>query len=313
MEFLTTLFTEDQIYYMEQWVDNWSFVLAFAVFIVELLRYAFMSKVTWNLLGDSITNFITLAATITINSVMAALFYVTVFYVVYEHFSITQLPITGYTIIGCIILADLAYYWEHRFLHVNGFGWATHTVHHSSPHFNISVAYRHGPLDGFFPLFFHLPLAVLGFNPLLIFFSEIFVQVYQTLLHTEAVKKFPRPIEAIMNTPSHHRVHHATNRQYLDKNYAGIFIIWDRMFGTFAEEKEEVRYGVFPRINSVNPLKVYFHGYAKLFSRMWHADSWSHRLKLLWKSPTWAWEQEQKQKKAAEKQAVNTLAAEGAA
>ena len=190
-------------------------------------------------------------------------------------------------------MADLAYYWEHRFLHKNGFAWATHTVHHSSPHFNISVAYRHGPLDWLFPLFFHLPLAVIGFNPFIIFLSEVIVQVYQTLLHTETVKKLPRPIEAVFNTPSHHRVHHATNKQYLDKNYAGIFIIWDRMFGTFAKEEEKVRYGVFPRLNSVNPVKVFFSGYAKLASQLWQAPNWSYRWKLLVKPPIWAWQQEQ--------------------
>lgn len=298
MDFLSSVFTEEQVYGFELWIDDWFFVLAMIVFAVELVRYAVLSKISWNMLGDSITNFITLVATISINSLMAAVFYVAVFYGVYEHYSIIQLPISGWTIAGCIVLADLAYYWEHRFLHRNGLGWATHTVHHSSPYFNISVAYRHGPLDGFFPLFFHLPLAVLGFNPLIIFFSEIFVQVYQTLLHTEAVKKLPRPIEAVMNTPSHHRVHHATNRQYLDKNYAGIFIIWDRMFGTFAEEKETVRYGVFPRINSVNPFKVYFHGFIKLFRQIGQADSWGYRLQLLYRSPGWAWQQEQDRKQA---------------
>ncbi|MEC8427276.1 MAG: sterol desaturase family protein, partial [Pseudomonadota bacterium] len=265
MEYLTALWTEDQVFNLHEFIDNWFLVLAFLVFVVEMLRYAFMSKISWNLLGDTVCNFVTLGAMVVISAILAALFYVTVFYVVYEHFSIVQLPITGWTILGCILLADIAYYWEHRFLHRNGFSWATHVVHHSSPHYNISVAYRHGPLDALMPLFFHLPLAFLGFNPLIIFFSEMFVQVYQTLLHTESVKKLPRPIEFIMNTPSHHRVHHATNRPYIDKNYAGIFIIWDRMFGTFAEEKEPVRYGVFPRINSVNPLKVFFSGYVKLF------------------------------------------------
>ncbi len=300
MEFFNRVFTEDQVYGFDLWINDWFFVFAMAVFVVELLRYALLSKITWTMLGDSITNFITLAATSGINALMAAFFYVTVFYIVYEQFSIIQLPISGWTIAACIILADLAYYWEHRFLHRNGFAWATHTVHHSSPEFNISVAYRHGPLDGFFPLFFHLPLAVIGFNPLVIFLSEVLVQLYQTLLHTEAVKKLPRPIEAVMNTPSHHRVHHATNRQYLDKNYAGIFIIWDRMFGTFAEEKEAVRYGVFPRINSVNPLKVYFHGFTKLFRQIAQSDSWGHRLQLLYRSPGWAWQKEQEKKNASE-------------
>jgi sterol desaturase/sphingolipid hydroxylase (fatty acid hydroxylase superfamily) len=302
MEYLTVLFTPDEIYSIEAWITDWFFVLAFSLFILECLRYATRKEFTKNLLGDSITNYITLALFILIGIFVGAA-YVGVFLYTYENFSITELPLNGWTILCCIVLADLAYYWEHRFLHMNGFAWASHTVHHSSPHFNISVAYRFGPLDWFFPLLFHLPLAILGFNPFIIFLAEMIVQVFQTLLHTEAVKKLPRPIEALFNTPSHHRVHHATNKQYLDKNYAGIFIIWDRMFSTFAEEKEPVSYGVHPQLNSVNPIKVFFSGYVKLTSRLWQAPSWSYRWNLLIKSPTWAWQQEQNLKNGRYKEA----------
>lgn len=297
MDYLFELFTIDDLWAMETWIDDWFFVLAIALFLFECLRYAFKKQFSKNLLGDSVANFATLAMFVGIIALVGAI-YAGVFLYTYEHFKITELAINGWTIICCIILADLAYYWEHRFLHMNGFGWATHTVHHSSPHFNISVAYRHGPMDWFFPLFFHLPLVILGFHPFVIFLAEIIVQVYQTLLHTETVKKLPRPIEAIFNTPSHHRVHHATNKQYLDKNYAGIFIIWDKMFGTFAKEQEKVTYGVYPRVNSVNPIKVFFSGYVTLCKRLWHAPSWSYRVGLLVRSPLWAWQQEQKKKRA---------------
>lgn len=295
MELLTLPLSTDDIWWIETFIDDWFLVIALALFVVELIRYAVKKEFTRNLLGDSVANFVTLATFILLIALVAAS-YAGVFFYVYENFRIVELPLTPWTILCCIVLADLAYYWEHRFLHKNGFAWATHTVHHSSPHFNISVAYRHGPLDWLFPLFFHLPLAVLGFNPFIIFLSEVIVQVYQTLLHTETVKKLPRPIEAVFNTPSHHRVHHATNKQYLDKNYAGIFIIWDRMFGTFAKEEEKVRYGVFPRLNSVNPVKVFFSGYAKLASQLWQAPNWSYRWKLLIKPPIWAWQQEQLKK-----------------
>ncbi|GAA5443232.1 hypothetical protein Misp06_01408 [Microbulbifer sp. NBRC 101763] len=293
MNFLTAMFTHEQIEHLEVWVNDGFFLLAMVVFVFELLRYALKRKLTLNMLGDSASNFITLAAFIAITSLIAALFYVAAFFFVFENFSIVQLPITGWTIMACLILADLAYYWEHRFAHRVNLAWASHTVHHSSPYFNISVAYRFGPLDGLLPFFFYLPLAMLGFNPLLIFFSEMIVQVYQTLLHTEAVKKLPRPIEWILNTPSHHRVHHAANREYLDKNYAGILIIWDRIFGTFAEEKSTVRYGVFPRINSINPFTIFCHGYAKLFRQLWQANGWKARWHLLIKSPEWIWKHHQ--------------------
>lgn len=295
MEFFTLPLSADDVWWLEVFIDEWFFVIALSLFIIEMLRYAFKKQFTKNLLGDSIANFVTLGLFMLMVA-LVALTYVGVFFYVYDNFRITDLPLTPWTILCCIVLADLAYYWEHRFLHKNGFAWATHTVHHSSPHFNISVAYRHGPMDWFFPLFFYLPLALMGFHPFIIFLAEVIVQVFQTLLHTETVKKLPRPIEAIFNTPSHHRVHHATNKQYLDKNYAGIFIIWDRLFGTFAREEAEVKYGVFPRINSVNPFTVFFSGYTKLFRQLIQAPSWEYRFKLLIKPPIWAWQQEQKSK-----------------
>lgn len=296
MDFMSQVFTEATIIFTESWVDDNFMLIAGAIFLIELVRYGFKKKLSWNMSGDSVTNLVTLAFLI-LTLIFVGLAYVGVFVYAYENFSLTQLPNTGWTILGCLILADLAYYWEHRFLHSNGFAWGTHSVHHSSPYFNISVAYRFGPLDWFFPFFFHLPLILLGFNPFVVLMCETMVQLYQTLLHTEMVKKLPRPIEAIFNTPSHHRVHHATNKPYLDKNYAGIFIIWDRLFGTFAREEETVRYGVFPRINSVNPVKVYLHGYAKLVQQLWKGPNWRYRFNLLVKPPIWAWQYEQEQKR----------------
>ena len=297
MEFLTQTFTTDEIWWIETWLDDWFLVIALGLFILELIRYAINKEFTRNLLGDSVANYLTLIL-FSVIVAFIALTYAGVFIYVYDNFRIAELPLSVWSIVCCVVLADLAYYWEHRFLHSSGIGWATHTVHHSSPHFNISVAYRHGPLDWLFPLFFHLPLALLGFHPFIIFLSEVIVQVFQTLLHTEVVKKLPRPIEAVFNTPSHHRVHHATNKKYLDKNYAGIFIIWDRMFGTFAKEDETVRYGVFPRINSVNPLKIFLSGFVKLGQQISNAPTWRYRWSLLIKSPRWAWEQEQKNKES---------------
>ncbi|TMP26886.1 hypothetical protein CWB99_17465 [Pseudoalteromonas rubra] len=296
MELLTLALSADDIWWLEVFIDDWFLVIALGLFIVEMLRYACKKQFTRNLFGDSVANFVTLGLFMFLVT-LVAMTYVGIFFYVYDNFRIVDLPLTPWTILCCIVLADLAYYWEHRFLHKNGFAWATHTVHHSSPHFNISVAYRHGPMDWFFPLFFYLPLALMGFHPFIILLAEVVVQVYQTLLHTETVKKLPRPIEAIFNTPSHHRVHHATNKQYLDKNYAGIFIIWDKLFGTFAREEAQVRYGVFPRINSVNPLTIFFGGYTKLFRQLINAPSWTHRFKLLTKPPIWAWQQEQKGKR----------------
>ena len=273
--------------YWEAALNDWVFLAAMVLLGLEFVRYALQRRLSWKLAGDTVTNFLTTTAFLLITFLIGAA-YVGAFYIVWESFSLWQLPINGWTILGCLILADFAYYWEHRFLHRVGIAWASHTVHHSSPHFNLSVAYRFGPLDWLWPMPFHLPLAVLGFHPALILFSEVMVQLYQTALHTEAVRKLPKPIEKVMNTPSHHRVHHGSNPEYLDRNYGGIFIIWDRLFGTFAEEKAPVRFGLVNPIGTVNPLRVFLHGFTRLGRKLWQAGSTGERLRYLGAPPDWS-------------------------
>ena len=280
-------FPPDAIYLYDAWINEWVFVISLGVLGLETVRYLLRKKLTWKLVGDSVTNFVTFYAVLGIIIATAAV-YVGGYYYVHENFAIADLPINGWTIAACIVLADLAYYWEHRATHRIGIGWATHTVHHSSPHFNISVAYRFGPLDAFVPFIFNLPLLVIGFNPAVVLLSESMVLLYQTFLHTEAVGKLPRPVEAVMNTPSHHRVHHGTNPQYIDKNYAGVFIIWDKMFGTFAEENEKVVYGITEPINSINPITVFFHGITRLTRRVASAKGIRNKAAYLIRPPGWA-------------------------
>lgn len=294
MNFWTHKFDEWQIYEWELIADDYFFVFAMLLFVFEIIRLLIKKEMTWNTAGDCVANFVTLIAHLGIIALSAGL-YLGAFYLIYPNFSLIQLPNNFWTIPMCIVLADLAYYWEHRAAHRLGLGWATHTVHHSSPYFNISVAYRHGPLDAVFGLPFLMPLVFIGFDPILVLFCATVVQLYQTALHTETVKKFPKPIEAVMNTPSHHRVHHGSNPQYIDKNYAGIFILWDKMFGTFEEEQEKVVYGVLPPINSINPLHVFFHGLTGLSSKMWKAKGFKNKLLYLVKPPGWHPETQAKQ------------------
>ena len=249
--------------------------------------YIFLKRMSWQLIGDSVANVITLIAFLGIEIILGLLFLYQLYFWVYHNLSLPALPLNLVTIISCILLADFAYYWDHRLMHRIGLGWATHTVHHSSPHFNMSVAYRFGPLDAIIPILFSIPLVMLGFNPWLLLAAELFVQSYQAILHTEIIGKLPKPIEYVFNTPSHHRVHHGVNRQYWDKNYAGIFIIWDRLFGTFEEEREEVRYGVSEPINSVNPLVVFFHGFTRLFHKISKTKGIKNKLLYLIKPPGW--------------------------
>lgn len=278
--------SEQLISGLDVFIDEWFFVIAFGFLIFELIRYIFMKRISWKLIGDVVTNYVTLAMFIFVNIIVLASFYIAA-YVWTSQFAVFDIPVNVVTVLICLILADFAYYWEHRFMHRVNAAWATHSVHHSSPFFNISVAYRFGPMDGVWPIFFHLPLVVLGFNPIIVFFVEMLVQVYQTLLHTEAIKKLPKPIENVMNTPSHHRVHHGSNGAYLDKNYGGIFIIWDKLFGSFAPEDEPVTYGLVKPLESINPLKVFFHGFWRLGKNAITQTGWRHKIMFLVRAPDW--------------------------
>ena len=287
MPFFSQVIPENRIYEWEVLLGDWLFLAMSALLVYELFRLAWKKALNWNVIGDTATNFVTLFAFFVIAYVLLGVFYVGAYYFVHDNFRLMDIPITPWSIALCVVLADFAYYWEHRFTHRVGIAWATHTVHHSSPYFNISVAYRFGPLDWFFPLFFHLPLVIAGFNPILVLFAEAVVQLYQTGLHTEVIGKLPRPVEAVMNTPSHHRVHHGRNPRYLDKNYGGIFIVWDRLFGTFAEEREPVVYGITKPLDSVNPFVVFFHGLTRLGRQVKSARGARARLGYLLRPPGW--------------------------
>lgn len=169
--------------------------------------------------------------------------------------------------LACFLIDDLRYYWSHRFSHTIRWCWASHIVHHSSQHFNLSTALRQPWLTKITGLFIlQLPLIFIGFHPNLVIFSASLNLFYQFFIHTESIDKCPKWIEAVMNTPSHHRVHHARNLRYLDANYAGTFIIWDKLFGTFIPElkTEKVDYGLVNNVDSFNPIKVALHGYVSL-------------------------------------------------
>ncbi|MEM9330829.1 MAG: sterol desaturase family protein [Pseudomonadota bacterium] len=286
MEWALTPLSAGYLQWLETFINDWFFVFALAFLVFEFVRYAIYKKLSWTLLGDTLTNYITLGFFIGLTILFLGAFYVVSFYYAFQ-FAVFDIEINWLTVLICIILADLAYYWEHRFMHRVNMAWATHTVHHSSPFFNISVAYRFGPMDSFWPVFFHLPLVLLGFNPIVVLFAEVIVQVYQTILHTESIKKLPRPIEWIMNTPSHHRVHHGSNPKYLDKNYGGILIIWDRMFGTFEEEQEQVVYGLVKPIESVNPFVAFFHGFYRVGRDVLRMPGIKNKIGVLFGPPGW--------------------------
>ena len=188
------------------------------------------------------------------------------------------------------VLDDLGYYLGHRLGHRVRWFWASHVNHHSSQHYNLSTALRQ-TWTGFVALSFafRIPFALLGFHPAMLAICAGFNLIYQFWIHTEAIRQMPRWFEAVMNTPSHHRVHHATNPRYLDRNYAGVFIVWDRLFGSFQREVEDepVRYGIVRQLGSFNLLWAVFHDWIGLARDVWTAP-WRSKLGYIWRPPGWS-------------------------
>ena len=187
-------------------------------------------------------------------------------------------------------LDDFAYYWFHRMNHEVRLFWAGHVSHHSSQYMNFGTALRQGAGERIHKYLFWLWIPMLGFDPLMMFTVLSLNLIFQFWVHTELVDKLPRPIEFIFNTPSHHRVHHASNIRYLDQNHAGVLIIWDRLFGTFAQEvdDEKVRYGLTENIDTHQPFKVATHEYSAIWRDVRRASSLSDKLSYIFKAPGWS-------------------------
>jgi sterol desaturase/sphingolipid hydroxylase (fatty acid hydroxylase superfamily) len=193
--------------------------------------------------------------------------------------------------VAIFLLEDLTYYGFHRLSHERRFWWAAHINHHSSQHYNLSTALRQtwtGGVAGTWALW--LPLAFLGFSPAQIAIQKGVSLVYQFWIHTEAIGRMPRWFEAVFNTPSHHRVHHARNPRYLDRNYAGILIVWDRLFGTFQPEldEEKPRYGIVHNLGNFNILRVAFHEWIGMAADLLTARSPREVLGYLFGPPGWS-------------------------
>ena len=186
-----------------------------------------------------------------------------------------------------LVAEDFCYYWFHRTHHEVRVFWAAHVNHHSSQHYNLSTALRQALLTPFTGPIFWAPLALVGFPPLMILTAQAWSLLYQFWLHTEAIDRLG-PLEWIMNTPSHHRVHHGKNVAYLDKNHAGIFIIWDRMFGTFAKETERVIYGLTTDIKTFNLVKIGFHEVVAIARDVRRAPTLRGKLGYMFAPPGWS-------------------------
>jgi sterol desaturase/sphingolipid hydroxylase (fatty acid hydroxylase superfamily) len=207
--------------------------------------------------------------------------------VLYDH-RIAELGAAGaWSWLVLLFAEDLCYYWFHRCHHEVRLLWATHVNHHSSTHFNLSTALRQPLLTAFTGPIFWAPLPLLGFPVWMVLTAQAWSLIYQFWLHTEAVDRLG-PLEWFMNTPSHHRVHHGKNLPYLDKNHAGIFILWDRMFGTFAPEVEPVIYGLTKDIDTYNLLRISFHEVGSIARDVRRAPTLGTKLGYALAPPGWS-------------------------
>ena len=185
---------------------------------------------------------------------------------------------------------DLMFWTEHFVDHHVRFFWAVHVTHHSSEEFNLTTGFRSSVLMPFYRYLYFIPLALLGFHPIDIFFMYAITQTYGIIVHTQAIDKLPRWIEFFLVTPSHHRVHHASNIPYLDKNMGMVLIIWDRMFGTFAAEldDEKPRYGLTKNLENPNhPVKVITHEWKAIGKDLRQDISWKDKVRYLINPPGW--------------------------
>lgn len=220
------------------------------------------------------------------NLITSAMFKTILFVVVLFFYNLVPwyIPHTWWSYVLCLIAIDFCRYWAHRVAHEQRFWWATHVTHHSSEQYNFSVSFRLSWVQHI-KVIFYLPAVMMGFDPFVFFICNQIEVLYQFWIHTELIKKLPAPIEYIFTTPSHHRVHHATNDKYLDKNYGSTFIIWDRMFGTFQAEEEQPKYGILKPVKSYNPVWLVFHEWVEIFQDMAKYPSLKSWRRILFGSP----------------------------
>ncbi|TXE10857.1 sterol desaturase family protein [Gelidibacter salicanalis] len=275
---------------MPEFPDIILYAIPFFVISIGLEIYGSIkdNKISYNT-KDALTS-ITMGLGNTMLSLLSKGVVLFAFMLIYENFRIFTIPFAWWSFILLLFADDFAYYWFHRISHENRLFWASHVVHHSSEHYNLSTALRQTWSGGFYTFIFWLWLPLIGFHPGMILLQMSVSLLYQFWIHTEAIDKMPKWFEAVMNTPSHHRVHHGSNPLYLDRNYAGIFIIWDKLFGSFQPElkEEKVVYGLVTNIETHNPIKVAFHEWIAMGKDVFSGKkSLRDRVKYIVKPPGW--------------------------
>ncbi len=239
----------------------------------------------WYRINDTIGN-IGCGITEQITGVFIKVLIIAAYTYIHEHYRIFDIPHTWYRALVLFIAVDFLYYWAHRMSHEINLFWTGHVVHHQSEEYNLSVALRQGTFQKLFTMPFFWPLALLGFDPYWFLFVGAFTTLYQFWIHTEGIEKLGW-FEYIFNTPSHHRVHHGRDPEYIDKNHAGTFIIWDRMFGTFQEEKHRPHYGITKPVQTFNPIKATLIPFADLVEDIKPVPGMLNKIQAVFRNPGW--------------------------
>jgi len=257
----------------------------FLILIIVELVYALYKKLDYYRLNDSISNL-----SQGIGSQLVGIFLKTItffgYLFIYEHWRFYSFQNTLLTWILLFLAVDFFYYWFHRKSHQINALWAAHIVHHQSEEYNLTVALRQSWFQSGFSWVFYLPLAFAGFEPIMFLTVSAFNTIYQFWIHTRAIGRMGI-FEWFLNTPSHHRVHHGSNPKYIDKNHAGTLIIWDRMFGTFQDEEEEVVYGITSPLASWNPVWANFHYWVDLYSSSKKTRNIIDKIRIFINPPGW--------------------------
>ena len=239
----------------------------------------------------------TLAATVigVVNLLITAAIKIATFGIIifFYNLALYKIPSSWWAFVLCLIWIDFWRYWAHRIAHECRFWWATHVTHHNSEKYNFSVSFRLGWTQHIKIIFF-IPVALVGFDPVTFFICHQIEVLYQFWIHTEYIRKLPKPIEYIFVTPSHHRVHHGRNEKYLDTNYGSTFIIWDRIFNSFQPEEDQPDYGITTPVNSYNPIYLNFHEWMDILKDVKHSHSLKQALVMILIRPSRVAEKKQK-------------------
>lgn len=203
-----------------------------------------------------------------------------------EDVQLFTIPLTAATWVACLVLTDFNYYWYHRVQHRVRVLWGVHSVHHSSEEYDLTTGIRLFVFGDLILWVYFAPMVLIGFDAAQVLVCMLAIFGYAAWMHLGSFPKLG-PLEGIISTPSNHRVHHGINRQYIDKNYGGILIIWDRLLGTYEPEEEKVRYGLTRQVKTSDPLKINFHEFINLYEDVSAADNWSDKINYLIKGPGW--------------------------